>query len=460
MEIVSSEYKEQLEKMALSPKSKIIVDGIEYLGDVIKTSPKISHSNSTFIGGFPAKTVSFDIYNLNNDLDFENKEITVFKGLVINDSIEWVKQGVFIPQATNIMNDITTKTLKITNAQDKTQLFENRYVSSLDWTNDKKHSGLEIIQEICTKKGIVLEKTDFAWANYLFKQPNFNENATDREVISRIAEIGGEIAFLSSNGGLVIKGQNITGDTIKRARYEDLSKENTYTVNTVILGKDGIDDDIVYPENINEDRVEFKILDNPFVDLYREEMISIVADYIIGKSYTPFNLIGFVDGFLYELNDVVEIIDKNNNVFNAVILDYLNTSRIKSTIKAEAIEKTITDYNLAGSSQNELRKVKLAVDHNNQVIQALASEVAESTDKVAKMEITVNEMVSDISHKYDFLESDEGTNQLDFDNSLEYQPVSFNIQGNTEKILYVYSSDNLYPSNNLYPRGLVEGSCE
>ena len=68
----------------------------------------------------------------------------------------------------------------------------------------------------------------------------------------------------------------------------------------------------MYPESITENRVEFKILDNPFVDLYREEMIEKVANYIIGMSYIPYNITNVVDGFIYELNDVVEIIDKND----------------------------------------------------------------------------------------------------------------------------------------------------
>lgn len=408
MQIVSNKYKEYLNNsLSISPKSKIVVDDKEYLGDVIKTSPKFSHSNSTFIGGFPAKTVSFDIYNFNNDLDFENKEIKVYKGIVINGIVEWVRQGIFIAQSKDITNNISTKIMSISKAQDKTQLFDSKYESTLNWENEQTHTGLEIVQEICTKLDVTLGTNDFSWANYNFKQPNFVEDITYREVVSRIAQIGGEIAFINNDGVLVIKNQTLTGDKIQRKRYKNLSKEKLHTVNTVILGKEGMNDDIKYPETITTDRVEFKINDNPFVDLYREEMISTVAEYIIGKSYNPFSLDDFVDGFIYELNDVVTIIDKNGEEFDAVILDYSSSSRIKSNIKADTPDKNNTDYKLAGSSKEEIRKVKLDVDHINKNITAMAETQGEHTSKIAKLEIndesigqSVSSLETDINNNY------------------------------------------------------------
>ena len=69
MKIASNEYKETLNKTSLSPKSKIVVDGKEYLGDVIKTPPKISHSNTSIAGGFPAKTLNVELYDFENNIN-------------------------------------------------------------------------------------------------------------------------------------------------------------------------------------------------------------------------------------------------------------------------------------------------------------------------------------------------------------------------------------------------------
>ena len=396
MNAVSSNYKELINtSLSLTPKFKIVIDGVEYLSNVIKAYPKISHSNTRFIGGFPAKTLEMEIYDFEDNLDIENQEIEVYKGLVVNGAIEYVKQGVFIAKADNITTNISPKTISLSNVQDRTQLLDDRYESSLDWSTN--HTGLEIIQEICTKKGITLSSNTFNFANYSFKQPNFPEGTTNREVISRLAEIGGGIAIFNCNGDLTIKAQSTTGDTIQSRKYEKLSKENRFVVNTVVLGKEGIDDDIVYPESVAEERVEFKIFDNPFVDLYREEMIEEVAKYVVGMSYTPYKAENLIDGFIYELNDVVSVADKNGNTFDAVILDISNNSRIKSTIKAETNAETKTNYNLAGSKMSSINEVKLQVDHINNQINSVVSSTETMNKAIDDLESSINYFSVDLS---------------------------------------------------------------
>lgn len=534
---VSAEYKNFLATTdALTPRFKIKVGDVEYLGDVIMSSPKISHSNTSFIGGFPSKTCSFELYNPNNEINLENKELEVFKGLVVNGVVEWVKQGVFIPQAKDITNDITTRKYKVSNASDKRQLLDVLYVSGLDWSTT--HTGLEIVKDALKDTGVTLENETFGWASYSFEQPNFPSNATKTEVISRIAEIGGEIAIFNSKGNLVIKDQTATGDTIARNRYTNLTKENEYVVNTLVLGKEGASDDFVYKnegminksttknlvdltkiistqnsplitinniernalnvtvnpnitvwakvafpindllengglytialevdENsdvlpngrygtfglnrmlktnpsqgqgdksevtlantsdtftrttawvIDKDKYDYyldffpaqgetittslnliyrniylaketqfsgyvdyketgikecKLLDNPYVDLNRAAMIELVAPYIIGKSYTPFELTNFVDGFIYELNDTLSVVDKNGETFTAVILEYNNSSRTRSSVKAQT-SNSITNYKIAGSVKEQVANVVFEVNHIKNQITSIVS---------------------------------------------------------------------------------------
>ena len=85
----------------------------------------------------------------------------------------------------------------------------------------------------------------------------------------------------------------------------------------------------------------------------------------------------------------------------------------------------------------------------------------ENTDeKISKLEMDVNNISSSVSEKYDFLVETEGKNQIQTEDSLNYQPVSFCVEGKSEKAEYFYPADNLYPSDGLYPIGLIEGSCE
>lgn len=396
---VSSNYRNYIKtNLSLSPKCKIVVDNVTYDGSVIKTAPKIVHNCDRPFGEFPTKKVNFEIYDLNNNLNFENKEITVYKGLYINDQTEWVPQGIFKPNSSNITTNISTRTITIQDAQDRTQLFDVPYVSGLSWDDNQTHTGLEIVSDVCTQIEVELANTDFNLASYQFKQPNFSENITCREVIRRFVEIGNSIAFSNREGKLEIKSRTATNETIERKRYVNLSKENIVgPYNTLVLGKDGYNDDIIYPEIIDVDRIEVKILDNPFVDLYREEMIETIASYFIGSSYIPFELIDFVDGFYYDLNDELEVIDKNGNKFKSIILNYETTSRIKSKIGANTESKFSTDYNLAGSNRSAIEDVKLDVNHIKSEINLVATKNEENSEKIAEIEITNDNIASSVT---------------------------------------------------------------
>lgn len=393
---VSSNYRNYIKtNLSLSPKCKIVVDNVTYTGSVIKSAPKIVHNCDRTFGEFPTKKVNFEIYNLNNNLNFENKEIIVYKGLYINNQIEWVPQGIFKPTATNITTNISTRTITIQDAQDRTQLFDVPYVSTLSWNNNQTHSGQEIVDDVCTQIGIELANSTFNWSSYQFKQPNFKEKITCREIIRRLAEIGNSIAFINREGKLEIKSRTATNELIERKRYINLSKGNIVgPYNTLALGKDGYNDDIVYPEVVEGDRIECKILDNPFVDLYREEMIETVASYFIGTSYIPFELSDFVDGFYFDLNDEIEVIDKNGNQFKSVILNFETTSRIKSKISADTESKSITDYNLAGSQKQEINQVKFDVNHVKNQINSVVSSVED-------LDTQVNNNYQEIKEKFD-----------------------------------------------------------
>ena len=122
-------------------------------------------------------------------------------------------------------------------------------------------------------------------------------------------------------------------------------------------------------------------------------MIETVASYFIGTSYMPFELSDFVDGFYFDLNDEIEMIDKNGNKFKSVILNYENTSRIKSKVGASTESISPTDYNLAGSQKQELKQVKLDVDHVNNQINSVVSSVKE-------LDTQVNNNYQEIQEKF------------------------------------------------------------
>lgn len=642
-------------------QNKVVIDSVEYLSDKLKTNPAISHEATSFIGGFYSKTCEFEILNLDGTLNLNNKEVTVYKGLLINDSIEWVKMGIFKALDPNITNNESSKSIKFL-GNDRAILFDIPYESDLDWSTS--HTGLEIAQESCTKLGVTLETTDFAFANYSFtSKPNFVEDTTYREVIGRLAEIGGEIAYISRDGGLRIQAQSktnknmldpttlidgyvlntgkfstshpydemrsgfikvkpntkytfsiietssnfqrwigicqysgndvadfisprvdqydvssktitttentqyivVSGRNLKHATkvlleespketsfqpYEEKTTKNlvhlmdygntligmktsiinqiwsisgtatsswfsigsqnsalnipkvesnedytitvistfpeahvisfwfddingaqvvaknitaganrtttttfTFTgnvedvvrfrlaisgfsngstyngtlkiqlekgtiatnyekfggaviigkekrisltkepkfgaINTVALGKAGIDDDIIYPATIEDERITWRIEDNPYVDLIREDIIEDVASHIIGMNVIPYTIDGFIDDFIYDLNDVISVYDNNENVFEAVILNYKTKNRMRSDVGADSQTEKLVDHDIAGSTKNAISRVSVKVDHNEQQIELLAQKTEDLEDEIVESTTTI-----------------------------------------------------------------------
>lgn len=386
-----------------SVKNKVVIDGTSYYSDSLKTNPKISHKATSFIGGFPSKTCNFEILNTNGTLSLNNKEIEVYKGLEINGATEWVLMGIFHADDEHITTNETSKSISF-DGNDRAVYFDVQYNSDLEW--DTSHTGLEIVQECCSKVGYTLDTTTFNFASYEFtSEPNFPDNTTYREVISRIAEIGGEIATITRDGHVQITGQYTTSMTSGKQKRKSITREPIYgPINTLILGKSNIEDNIVYQdaEMVEQDGViEFKIEDNPYVDLIREDIIEDVANYIIGMSITPFSIKGFIDDFIYDLNDVIIVTDSDGNTFNAVMLDYETESRMRSNIGATYKQTEKIDYNIAGSTSKTLATVKLQVDYNNNQITSLVSQTNSLDQSVNDIQNNVANLTDELGNKVD-----------------------------------------------------------
>ena len=374
---ISSKYKTYIDNsISRTPKSKVVIDGVEYLDNVLMSTPKILHSNETFIGGFPSKTCTFEILDTNGTLVLNNKWITVYRGLLINGIVEWVLMGTFKAISDE---DITTNKTKKTisfKGYDKRQLLDTAYTSTLDWTIS--HTGLEIIQEVCTNCGLILQNTNFNFASHVFEQrPNFPSDITNTEVVSRMAEIGGEIALITREGKVHIKGPNTTDVLITKTKRNTLTEEMTFgPITMLVLGNKGYDDDIIY----GTEGTEWRIEDNPYVELIREAIAEKVASFIMGKTIIPFELNNVVDDYYLDLNDVITIENTDGTTFRSTILSYENLTRIKSTIKAPAQKTTLSNYELAGGVKEKINQVKLEVDHVNNQIKSLVT----TTDDLAK----------------------------------------------------------------------------
>lgn len=404
MYIPSNDYLKVAKKLNRNPKSKIIIDGIEYTGlDVVKSYPVVSHDATKIIGEFPTKECKITIFNRNGNIDVANKDISVYRGLVLeNGTVEYIPQGIFRPKAEDIKTNSTAKTIAIT-MKDKSIEFDILYSGEGNITYPCTIS--EFINEIVTRHGFILETPNFPFGDFILtERPNFDLNTTsERTLIAKAGELGGCITQMSRIGGVKISNPYLTGLTIKRNDYKSLtSKEKKYgPINCVTLGKTDVTDNIQSrdEESITSNGLcEWIILDNPYVDLIREQVVDTVAANIFGMSLIPFEIDETIDSYFYDINDYISIEDKMGEIFNTVILSISPKSRIFTKIKSPVQDDSTTDYNLAGSSKKELKQVKFDVDHVKNQVAAVIEDVTEQNSKIASVEITADEISQTVSN--------------------------------------------------------------
>lgn len=396
MYAASTSYKNYIASSRVRvPKSKIVVGNATYTGQqYLKTYPKISHSNSKMIGGFPAKSCEFEIYNLDGSIDLNGKEVSVYRGLEINGSVTWIPLGLFTAKDEDITNNKTARSISF-KGTDRAVLFDCAYGGSLTYPTTLG----AFVKEICQRHGVALETATFPMSTFkLTEAPNMDASVTDRELISRAAELGGCIAQISRTGGLRISKPVSTGIQIGKARYKAVSKEPKFgVINSLVFGHDGYDDDITYPSIAPENLCQWRIDDNPFIDKTRESSIKTVAAQIFGMSIMPFQITDCIDDYIFDLNDTISVQDKDGTYFTATVLQIETTARIRSKLSAEAQTVRKTDHELAGSVMQTLKKVRLQVDHQNLSIQTLVQDVSGLSGEVSTLKQTASSIQSKVT---------------------------------------------------------------
>lgn len=378
----SDQYLKKSQDSYRKSKTKIIIGNKEYdSAYYLKSYPKFSHSNSTMIGGFPSKDVTFSMINKDTDkIDILNNEIYIYKGLVLDDnSVEWIPQGIFIASPENIETSASGNEISI-KATDKTILTEIRRIDNLHYPCTE----LIYIKDVVKQCDLELESEDFPFSDHILNErPNYDENTTYcREIISRFAEERGCIAIMSRNGKVWIKPRTDTGVKIYNYQYKKMpSCEEIYgPIDSVSLGKENINDSIIYPskDELPNPKFTWSINDNPFLDLIRQERIIDVYNTIHNLSIVPFKVESCLDNYCLDINDCIEIQLKNGDWITTTILSYATSNRLMCDISADVQNKKLVNHNLAGSVKKEFNQVKLDVDHVKKQITILAEDVKQS----------------------------------------------------------------------------------
>lgn len=388
------------------PRSKVVVDGKTYTGiEHLASFPKITHETEKMIGGFPAKTCNFEIYNLDGTIDLNGKEVQIYRGLYVSDTkTVWVPMGLFYADGEDVTNNSTKRTIQF-KGTDRTRLFESPFAKV--YSNGVVPADTlvsSVAEKICQRHGLTVDlATKANIISYRFAENvGTPESTTDRQMIAWIAELSGCIPVISRDGQSLVftrptyKDNGIFAD---KKTYKTLSAEPLYgPINAISFGHADYDDAYVYQDDLDVEANglhEWQINDNPLAEqtVAKTELAPKVLNIIKGMKLYPFTLTDFIDDFLFDINDGILIKKKDGTLITTYVLGMSTTSRIRSTFKANTQDSSAADRSLAGSVKADMKRVKLSVDHINNEITAL---VKASDDKYSEFTQTINGLEGEI----------------------------------------------------------------
>ena len=390
------------------PRAKIVVDGKTYTGvEHLASFPKITHETEKMIGGFPAKTCDFEIYNLDGTIDLNGKEVQIYRGLYVNDTkTVWVPMGLFYADGEDVTNNSTKRTIQF-KGTDRTRLFNSAFTKTYSNGVIPAETLISSVTEkICKMHGLTIDSTTKAniVSHRFAESVGVPEGTTDRQVIAWIAELSGCIPIISRDGSSLVftrpnyksdvyeSGQTYTsGSYADKNKYKTLAAEPLYgPINAISFGHADYDDAYVYQNDADVEvngLHEWQINDNPLVENSKSELAPKVFNIIKGMKLYPFTLTDFIDDFLFDINDGILIKKKDDTLITTYVLGMDTTSRIRSTFKANTQDSSTADRNLAGSIKADMKRIRLSVDHVNAEITALAKE---SDQKYTEFQQTVD----------------------------------------------------------------------
>lgn len=186
--------------------SKYVVAGKEHTETLnnFKYQNIINPNNEITIGNTCASSVTFSIYM--PTVSLENKEITVFEGVKVNEEIQYIQLGIFTVTKQTSDGEYTSY-----EAYDRMYKADMPYFSDMTFPSTDK----AILNEICSKLGISLA-TNIVTAHTISDKP---QGYTYREIIGYMAMLQGCNAVINSDGNLELRWYKDSGYVLDGHKY-------------------------------------------------------------------------------------------------------------------------------------------------------------------------------------------------------------------------------------------------
>lgn len=194
----------------------------------LKINDSVSPGGSFQIGSAIINQCTLMLNNVEkkfNEYNFADAIIIPYIGLRLNQTIEWIKMGIFTTDETTVASSIISLV-----ALDNMNKFDTP-LSELDITYPI--TAFNLLYEVCLHCGVYLNTLNFANKDFVITRPLDDEATTCREVVAWIAQISGNFARCNVDGALELRWYDIgafeQSDSLDGGKFDNTDSESYQT---------------------------------------------------------------------------------------------------------------------------------------------------------------------------------------------------------------------------------------
>ena len=398
------------------------------------------------------KQVEITVKNAN---EIKDKDINFQYGLFINNKFEYIDLGNYFIK--DIEDSKKKDEITVTGYDRMIRFMKTFKQSELQLIYPCKM--LKLVQKMCEVCGVELYSTDFYNADIDVEKDFFTaQELTYRDVLEKIAQTTLTTAFIEDNKLNLYKVSDDAIEKIDKSYLTDLTiKEKFGPANVLVLGRGDVEDNIEETDekSIEENgRCEIRFDENEFIEFQREKVIKGMFEQIKGLEY-----------YSFEASDVgimwlkpctcIELGDREDNFYKSYYLKAnitINTG-IVSDSEAEILEESNTEYKVTTKEEKRTLKVERLAKKNEGLIQDLAQETTENTEKLTKHEQTIESISDKVSHIEETTNTIEGNKTISLENAVSGELIELYIYGNNDVFSSLKIGDDVVLSDDLYLLG-------
>lgn len=254
----------------------------------------------------------------------------------------------------------------------------------LDFSSGEITVGV-LLQAICSKFEFNLITPTFVNSTKIIDEDKYlGLNMTYRDILDEIAAVAGGFIKIF-NKDLSVAYPTETGEIIDENDLEKLTiGKKVGTFNSLVLGRSPQEDNIFYPEGIDDkDRVTIRIDNNQIMDKNREDFIVDLYNQVNGLEYYVFEFASFGFGY-FEFGDIVTLKNLKNEEFKTILFNIVENinSGIKGKSYAEETEFAETKYEYATSIEKRVKNTEIICNKQDGQIKMIIEEQGKSDEKV------------------------------------------------------------------------------